>query len=79
MRVVICGAGIAGLTPANGLAPAGHQLVLLERAPRPRPQGYMIDLFGHGYDAMSAMRLLPALGIDTLRQHVSLLSGGVDK
>lgn len=61
MRVVICGAGIAGLTLANRLSTAGCDVVLLERSPGPRPQGYMIDFFGPGYDAMSAMGLLPEL------------------
>jgi 2-polyprenyl-6-methoxyphenol hydroxylase-like FAD-dependent oxidoreductase len=61
MRVVICGAGIAGLTLANRLVAQGHDVVLLERAQGPRPQGYMIDFFGPGYDAVEAMGLLPAV------------------
>ncbi|TCO62410.1 FAD-dependent monooxygenase [Actinocrispum wychmicini] len=59
MKVVICGAGITGLTLAHRLS--GHEVVLLERAPGPRPQGYMIDFFGPGYDALEAMGLLPAV------------------
>lgn len=61
MRVVVCGAGIAGLTLANRLATGGREVVLLERSPGPRPQGYMIDFFGPGYDAIEAMGLLPAI------------------
>ncbi|GAA1603504.1 FAD-dependent monooxygenase [Kribbella sancticallisti] len=61
MKVVICGAGIAGLALANRLAALGHDVVVLERTPGPRPQGYMIDFFGAGYDAVEAMGLLPAL------------------
>ena len=61
MRVVVCGAGIAGLTLANRLVAGGHEVVLLERTPEPRPQGYMIDFFGPGYDAAEAMGLMPAL------------------
>lgn len=61
MKVVICGAGLSGLTLANRVATLGGEVVLLERAPRPRPQGYMIDFFGPGYDAVTAMGLLPAV------------------
>ncbi len=61
MRVVICGAGIAGLTLANRLATSGDQVVVLERCEGPRPQGYMIDFFGSGYDAAEAMGLIPAI------------------
>ncbi|MFZ3306793.1 MAG: FAD-dependent monooxygenase [Mycobacterium sp.] len=61
MKVVICGAGIAGLTLANRLAELGGEVVLLERSAGPRSQGYMIDFFGPGYDAAEAMGLLPAI------------------
>jgi deazaflavin-dependent oxidoreductase (nitroreductase family) len=61
MRVVICGAGIAGLTLANRVSVLGGEVVLLERATGPRSQGYMIDFFGPGYDAAEAMGLLPAI------------------
>jgi len=61
MKVVVCGAGITGLTLANRLSVSGNDVVLLERAPGPRPQGYMIDFFGPGYDAVEVMGLLPAV------------------
>ncbi|UQA92207.1 FAD-dependent monooxygenase [Streptomyces halobius] len=61
MRIVICGAGIAGLTLANRVSALGGEAVLLERAPGPRSQGYMIDFFGPGHDAIEAMGLLPAI------------------
>jgi 2-polyprenyl-6-methoxyphenol hydroxylase-like FAD-dependent oxidoreductase len=61
MKVVVCGAGIAGLTLANRLSALGGEVVLLERALGPRSQGYMIDFFGPGYDAVEAMGLLPAI------------------
>lgn len=62
MKVVICGAGIAGLALANRLSARGDEVVVVERAPGPRGQGYMIDFFGPGYDAAEAMGLLPAIG-----------------
>nr|MCH9734794.1 FAD-dependent monooxygenase [Actinomycetes bacterium] len=37
------------------------EVVLLERSPRPRTQGYMIDFLGHGYQVAEAMGLLPAI------------------
>lgn len=61
MKIVICGAGIAGLALANRVSALGGEVVLLERTPGPRSQGYMIDFFGPGYDAIEAMGLLPAV------------------
>jgi 2-polyprenyl-6-methoxyphenol hydroxylase-like FAD-dependent oxidoreductase len=61
VKVVICGAGIAGLALANQVAASGGDVTLLERAPGPRTQGYMIDFFGPGYDAAAAMGLLPSI------------------
>jgi 2-polyprenyl-6-methoxyphenol hydroxylase-like FAD-dependent oxidoreductase len=39
MRVVICGAGIAGLALAQRLDAFGWKVVVLEKAPRPSPAG----------------------------------------
>ncbi|MEU3985960.1 FAD-dependent monooxygenase [Streptomyces sp. NPDC026672] len=62
MRAVICGAGIAGLALAGRLHNTlGWEVVVLERAPGPRTEGYMIDFFGPGYDAAEAMGVLPWL------------------
>ena len=61
MKVVICGAGIAGLALAHRMRTHGWDVVVLEKSPGPRTQGYMIDFFGAGYDAAEAMGLLPAL------------------
>ncbi|MEV3986768.1 FAD-dependent monooxygenase [Nonomuraea sp. NPDC049758] len=60
MRTVICGAGISGLALAHQLAAPGGEVVVVERASGPRPQGYMIDFFGPGLEAVEAMGLLPA-------------------
>ncbi|MET8868076.1 FAD-dependent monooxygenase [Nonomuraea sp. NPDC004580] len=60
VRTVICGAGISGLALAHRLAAEGGEVVLVERAPGRRPQGYMIDFFGPGLEGVEAMGLLPA-------------------
>ncbi|GIH24216.1 FAD-dependent oxidoreductase [Acrocarpospora phusangensis] len=61
MRVVICGAGIAGLTLAWWLRRAGAEVLLVEKAAGPRSDGYMMDFFGSGYDVAELMGLLPDL------------------
>jgi 2-polyprenyl-6-methoxyphenol hydroxylase-like FAD-dependent oxidoreductase len=61
MNVLISGAGIAGLTLALCLSRRGHAVEIVERAPRLRDEGYMIDFFGSGYDAAERLGLLPEL------------------
>jgi 2-polyprenyl-6-methoxyphenol hydroxylase-like FAD-dependent oxidoreductase len=61
MKVLIVGAGIAGLTLALSLRRAGHAVVVIEKAPRLRDDGYMLDFFGPGYDAAERLGLLPAI------------------
>ncbi|GLZ77074.1 FAD-dependent oxidoreductase [Actinorhabdospora filicis] len=55
------GAGIAGLTLAGRLADRGGEVTVVERAPGPREQGYMIDFFGPGFEAAEAIGVLPRL------------------
>ncbi|MEU4803807.1 FAD-dependent monooxygenase [Actinosynnema sp. NPDC023587] len=59
MKVLISGAGIAGLTLAGRLGALGHTVQVVERSAGPRPEGYMIDFFGPGYDTAERMGLLP--------------------
>lgn len=59
MKAVVCGAGITGLAMAGKLAQDGVEVVVLERAPAPREQGYMIDFFGAGFDAAEELGALP--------------------
>ncbi len=61
MKVLISGAGIAGLALAHRLGTLGHEVVVLEQAAGPRTSGYMIDFFGPGYDAAERMGVLPRL------------------
>jgi 2-polyprenyl-6-methoxyphenol hydroxylase-like FAD-dependent oxidoreductase len=61
MEVVVCGAGIAGLAAAGRFAARGDEVVVLERAPGPRPQGYMVDYFGPGWQAAARMGVLDAV------------------
>ena len=61
MRVAINGAGIAGTALAYWLGRMGHEVLLVERAPELRTGGYILNLWGVGYDAVEKMGLLPTL------------------
>lgn len=61
MRALICGAGIAGLTLAWCLERRGHEPIVVERAPRLRDDGYMVDFFGPGFGVAERLGLRPAL------------------
>ncbi|WP_329468470.1 FAD-dependent oxidoreductase [Streptomyces sp. NBC_01431] len=62
MKAVICGAGIAGLALAGRLHNVlGWQVTVLEKAPAPRAEGHMVDVFGPGYDAAEVMGVVPWL------------------
>ncbi len=61
MKVLIVGAGIAGLTLALCLRRNGHEARIVEQAPELRDAGYMIDFFGSGYDAAERIGLLDDL------------------
>ena len=58
MRVIINGVGVAGPTLAYWLRKAGHDVLLVENAPRLRSGGYVIDFWGVGYDVAERMGLL---------------------
>ena len=61
MKAVICGAGIAGLTLGWWLGRDGWDVVIVEKAPGLRDEGYMIDFFGAGYGVAERMDLVPRL------------------
>jgi 2-polyprenyl-6-methoxyphenol hydroxylase-like FAD-dependent oxidoreductase len=59
--VLISGIGVAGPALAWWLLEHGFRPTLVERAPRLRTGGYMIDFWGVGYDLAERMGLLPAI------------------
>jgi 2-polyprenyl-6-methoxyphenol hydroxylase-like FAD-dependent oxidoreductase len=61
MRVLISGASLAGPTLAYWLARGGHEVTVVERAPRPREGGSPIDVRGPAIDVADRMGLLPAI------------------
>lgn len=58
MRVLISGAGIAGPTLAYWLDHYGFETTVVEKAPRLRTGGYIIDFWGTGFDVADRMNLL---------------------
>jgi len=58
VRVLISGAGVAGLTLAYWLAHYGMEPVVIERAEHLRDDGFVIDFFGAGYKVAERMSLL---------------------
>jgi 2-polyprenyl-6-methoxyphenol hydroxylase-like FAD-dependent oxidoreductase len=66
-RILISGCGIAGPALAFWLSRLGIEPTIIERAPRPRESGYMIDVWGLGYAMTERMGLkdrLRSLGYD---------------
>src|ERR1700730_271043 len=61
MRVIISGAGVAGLTLAWWLARGGCSVLIVEKASTLRDEGFLVDFFGSGYDIAERMHLLPRL------------------
>lgn len=61
MKIAINGAGIAGTALAYWLSKQGHEVLLIERAPALRAGGFVVNLWGIGYDALERMGLLPGL------------------
>lgn len=72
-RVIVVGAGIAGLAAALRLHRAGWRVLVIERAPDRRSSGYMLNLTGGGYDAVERLGLLPELSQRDLGVFTSIL------
>jgi 2-polyprenyl-6-methoxyphenol hydroxylase-like FAD-dependent oxidoreductase len=60
-RVLISGAGIAGLTLGICLKRHGFDTVIVEREPAMRAEGYMMDFFGTGWDVAERLDLVDEL------------------
>ncbi len=58
MKIVINGIGVAGPALGYWLTKAGHEVILVEEAPRLRAGGYIIDFWGIGYDIAEKMGLI---------------------
>jgi 2-polyprenyl-6-methoxyphenol hydroxylase-like FAD-dependent oxidoreductase len=58
LRIVINGIGVAGPALAFWLTESGHDVLLVESAPRLRAGGYIIDFWGIGYDIVERMGLI---------------------
>jgi len=58
MKIVINGIGVAGPALGFWLTKAGHEVLLVEEAPRLRAGGYIIDFWGLGYDIAEKMGLI---------------------
>lgn len=61
MRILISGTGIAGPTLAYWLTKYDYDVTLVERAPRLRTNGYIIDFWGVGFDVAGRMGLMPEI------------------
>jgi 2-polyprenyl-6-methoxyphenol hydroxylase-like FAD-dependent oxidoreductase len=59
MRILISGAGIAGPCLAYWLRRYGFEPTLVERAPRLRTGGYIVDFWGAGFEVADRMGIVP--------------------
>ncbi|WP_228788467.1 FAD-dependent oxidoreductase [Nocardia puris] len=72
-RVIIAGAGIAGLATALRLHRSGWHPLIVERAPARRSSGYMVNLLGAGYEAAEQLGIAEALRRHDLGPFTSIL------
>ncbi|KAF5697067.1 putative 2-polyprenyl-6-methoxyphenol hydroxylase [Fusarium globosum] len=61
LKILICGAGIAGNALAYWLAQQRHHVTVIERHPDLRSTGLQIDIRGHGIEVLKRMGLEAAL------------------
>lgn len=72
MRIAISGAGVAGAALAHWLHRTGHTPTVIEKAPKFRTGGYMIDFWGVGYQVAKRMGIeseVRAAGYEIQRLH----------
>jgi 2-polyprenyl-6-methoxyphenol hydroxylase-like FAD-dependent oxidoreductase len=61
MRILVSGAGMAGLSTGITLSAAGHDVTLIERANHLRVNGSPIDIRGHALEIAGKMRVLDGI------------------
>ncbi len=61
MKVLIVGAGVAGLTLAHWLDQTEHEVEVIEKSSNMRTEGYMIDFTGTGWAVAERMGIIPAI------------------
>lgn len=61
MRILISGAGVAGLAAAHTLSNSGHDITIIERADHPRIKGAPIDIRGDAISVADEMGILDEL------------------
>lgn len=64
MRILISGAGVAGLACARQLGSRGHDVTVVESADQLRTAGTPVDIRGHAIETAARMGVL-----DSIRQH----------
>src|SRR6187401_2549062 len=67
MKVLIAGAGIAGLTTALFLHEAGIEVEVFERADEVRELGVGINMLPHAVKELASLGLMPALDAEGIR------------
>jgi 2-polyprenyl-6-methoxyphenol hydroxylase-like FAD-dependent oxidoreductase len=72
-KVIISGAGIAGLTLAYWLDQYGFSPVVIEKRPDLSDEGYMIDFLGPGFDVAEKMGLMGPLRLRAYQQNQMVL------
>jgi 2-polyprenyl-6-methoxyphenol hydroxylase-like FAD-dependent oxidoreductase len=60
-RILISGAGIAGLTLAIELKQNGLDPVVIDRQPAPRTYGHLLEFFGTGWDIATRLNVIESL------------------
>lgn len=60
-KILVVGAGFAGLSAAYWLGRHGHEVVVIERSPTLRASGAQVDLRAQGVDVVERMGLLDAV------------------
>ncbi|KAF3760278.1 FAD binding domain protein [Cryphonectria parasitica EP155] len=68
LKVLICGAGIAGNALAGWLSNLDHDITVIERFPSLRASGLQVDLRGHGVEVMKRMGIEKVVRAKTVNE-----------